>query len=431
MKRNSSSLFIFLKTSVCAAVLIGLFSSDPVKADVAADWQVLALKTLKEAKWTNQRQQRGLTILHVAMFDAANAVTGTYAPYALGNVEPSSASERAAASQAAYQVLATFVPEKEPDLRKANAEVLAGISDVAARDAGVALGDRAAKAILALRDNDGADFTPDFTQAAAAPGVYQPTSDAPMVSPRMKNLKPFSLASAGQFQVPPPPPVGSAQHLRDIEETRLQGGVLTQTDPEKLAIAKSHAGNGLFPWNKIARQRLADCQATTLEEARVLALLNVALQDSVIAGFKAKYDYAFWRPFTVIRAGGSGFGQPELAADPQWASVLQAPMHPEYPCQHCSNGAAAQAVLEAELGAGLFALTMENEPGKPRSYDSFRAYAEEEALSRIYAGVHFRWSNITGQALGRQVAAHTLGTAMTPRIAQAEAGTSLADRCPD
>ena len=428
----------WLRVLFCFGVIIGATWAFDARADIVADWQSATLKLILDRKWDGARSQRAMAILDAAMFDAANAVKGHYAPYVYGGPGPSAASEAAAASQAAFRVLSELMPEKTSDLKVLNDGLLSNLGDPAARDAGIALGDGAAAAVLAVRSNDGADFGSEYEPLAAAPGVYQPTSDAPMVTPKLSRMKPFALEAADQFQVPPPPPVDSLQFLHDLAEVRESGGAKTQTDKESIAIARFHASSGMIPWNKIALDSLRTCQLSLVEKTRALAMLNIAMSDALVAVFKAKYEYSFWRPMTVIRAGGAAFGHPELKPDAEWVSLLPVPMHPEYPCAHCANGGAAQTVLESIFGDGPLAFSVENEAGKERHYRNFRHYAEDEAESRILAGVHYRWSTIVGSALGRQIGSFVtkniaLPRAVDPRsttLVSSEGATSRLFRCP-
>ena len=116
-------------------------------------------------------------------------------------------------------------------------------------------------------------------------------------------------------------------------------------------------------------------------------------------------EYASWRPVTAIRADGDG----------DWRAAVANPLFPEYPCQHCIVGGAAAAVLQQELGEGAIAFTVCGPGGAVRAYRSFRHFAEEEAISRVYAGVHYRWSLIVGAALGQQVGEWAARNALQPR----------------
>src|SRR5262249_33130545 len=135
-------------------------------------------------------------------------------------------------------------------------------------------------------------------------------------------------------------------------------------------------------------------------------LLNLAIADSVIAFYDAKYTYNFWRPVTAIRAAAS-LGNPATVGDPNWLpEVGNTPPDPSYPGAHAVISAAALNVLLSTLKRDRFSLdaTSEVRPGVTRSFHRLSDAAEEATLSRIFAGVHFRFDETAGRRLGEHVA---------------------------
>jgi hypothetical protein len=190
----------------------------------------------------------------------------------------------------------------------------------------------------------------------------------------------------------------------------LGGRDSTQRTPEQTVVARFH-GPAEFPvWNAIARRVVAEKHPALGASARLFALLNLAMADAHIAVYDAKYTYDFWRPITAVRAGSDG-----IAADPGWNSLIPAPMHPEYPCAHCTLGGAARVVLEATFGQAVtFSVSTSAMPDSPREYPSFAAFADEEAFSRILGGIHYRNSMMTGAALGRRIGEQAIADFMQP-----------------
>jgi hypothetical protein len=383
----------------------GFVAACPACGNVVGDWNKTAIETLKAGNWEGPRRIRiviAVTMSEIAAFDALNAIDPRYVPYAYKDRAPPGASEIAAASQAAFRVLATIAPDQAVKLQATNEAVLATVGDAASREAGVAVGEASAKAILAARRDDQFDRTSDFALPPPGPGVYRKTSEGELALPHFSRMRPFALATSAQFHVPPPPPLDSPQFLRDLAEVREKGAAGERRDAEDVAIAKFHEPSGFYPWNDIGRQAAAAGKLDLLDTARVLALLDIAMTDTLAASFESKYSYLFWRPLTAIQAGGAGFGHPEIAPDPNWKSVIEAPMFPEYPCMHCAGGGAARTVLEALLPGGVgFTVTGGS---APRVNNGFRQYAAEETEARILGGVHFRWSTFAGDALGQEVA---------------------------
>jgi hypothetical protein len=198
---------------------------------------------------------------------------------------------------------------------------------------------------------------------------------------------------------------------RDVTETMTLGGKDSrQRNPDQTVVANFHSPPEFPVWNAIARTVVAEKRLSLSASARLFALLNLAMADAHIAVYDAKYAYNFWRPVTAIHAGSDG-----IAADPGWNSLIPAPMHPEYPCAHCTIGGAARAVLEATFGLEVtFSVSTSAMPDSPREYRSFAVFADEEAFSRILGGIHYRNSMTTGAALGRRIGEQAIAGFMQP-----------------
>jgi len=157
------------------------------------------------------------------------------------------------------------------------------------------------------------------------------------------------------------------------------GRTAEQTD---IARLWESAGPGLHTqvvW-QLARTKTYDL----LDNARLLALYAMAMADSYIAVFDAKYVYNFWRPVTAIRNGDTD-GNDATVRDPAWERFIPTPMHPEYPCAHCINSAAGAAVLEAFFGDSVpsFSLTSPTAPGVMRKFTRLSDYVRESIDARV------------------------------------------------
>jgi hypothetical protein len=350
-------------------------------------------------------------MMHAAMFDAVNSIQPKYAPY-IGKVPaPAGASPIAAASAAAYRVLANQAPAATAGtIEQRLKDLTQAIPDGPNKTAGMQVGEAAAQAILAARSNDGADFSSDYV-VTSGPGAYILTAQAPMLSPSMGKMKPFVLDAASQFRPGPPPPIDSPQAVRDLAEVKILGEAGSQQrTAQQTIIAQFHLPPGATVWNSIGRAAIQTQTPDLVDSARLMALLNFAIMDSQMAIYEAKYHYNYWRPRTAIKASSSLLQPASTAPAAEWAPLIPEPMHPEYPCAHCGVGAAAATVMEHVFGYAPFhfAVSTGTLNGLSRPYESFREFAEEEAASRIYAGVHYRWSNIVGEAVGRQVGARVI-----------------------
>lgn len=393
------------------ALLAFVLCVQPCQADVVTDWNKRAIDLTADLQWPTLRRQRLLSIMSAAMFDAANATQPRYESYLFKGKTELGASEIAAASQAAFTIVATLAPEKRETLDAAHKSIIDAVPDGPAKAAGLSVGSAAAAAILKAREDDRANYSTEFEFKSPAAGQYERTGDGQLIGPHSDEMRPFVMTTSADAEIPPPPPLNGAQFLRDLAEVRLRGQAGAGT-PEESAIARFHAPPGMMVWNEIARQTLASRKLDVIEGARTMALLNFALSDAVCAGLQTKYRYQFWRPLTAIRAGGGGFGHPEIAPDSNWTPKIATPLHPEYPCLHCVVGSAASTVLST-LHPGPTAFEIKAGPDTRRFRDVHH-FAVEEAESRIYAGVHFRWSMVAGDAMGQEVA-RTVLTRLRPR----------------
>jgi membrane-associated phospholipid phosphatase len=364
---------------------------------------------------------RSFAIMHAAIYDAVNAIDRTHKPYLVRLTGVSrSASQDAAASAAAHEVLAALYPSFQPTLDEQLLQMLAQIPDGADKAEGVSIGQTVADRILNLRSNDGSANAPVPFVFGTAPGDYQSTPPNFPKQPQFTNwsqVTPFALERANQFRPGPPPALTSDTYSDVFNEVKSLGvaGSTTATADQALT---GRFWNGAIQnyWNEIAQTASVAHNLTTAENARLFALLNVTLADDVIAFYDAKYTYNFWRPVTAIREAATD-GNPKTLPDPNWLpEVGNTTPDPAYPGAHAVISASGASVLISFLRGKHFEFSVTSEvlPGVERSFTSFSAAAEEATLSRIFAGVHFRSDLTTGQRLGREVADFVVDNFFTP-----------------
>jgi len=364
---------------------------------------------------------RSFAIMHAAIYDAVNSIDGTHAPYLirLKGVSPA-ASQDAAASAAAHEVLVVLYPNCKTALDMQFDLSLTQISggDIAA---GVTVGQTVADGILKLRSNDGSNAAPPPFDFENVPGRYQ----APFPSPagtqpqftHWSQVTPFALRKANQFRPGPPPALGSDAYADVFNEVKAFG-IQNSTAASADQALTGRFWNGAIQnyWNEIAQTASLHHNLTTAQNARLFAALNLALADSVIAFYDAKYVYNFWRPVTAIRAADPA-ENPETFPDPNWLpEVGKTTPDPAYPGAHAVISAAGATVLNSLLRGHRFdfSVTSEVMPGTVRSFKNFSAAEEEATLSRIFAGVHFRSDLTSGNQLGREVAHFVVDNFLTP-----------------
>ncbi|MCU1341649.1 MAG: hypothetical protein JWN92_1072 [Candidatus Acidoferrum typicum] len=354
---------------------------------------------------------RNFAIMHAAIYDAVNAIDEKHKPYLVTLPEVSrNASQEAAAASAAHEVLVRLYPAFKAQLDVELQQSLAEIADGKEKTEGIAIGLAVADQILALRSNDGSDAPPIPYVFGTAPGDYQSTPPNFPPQPQFTHwsrVTPFALNRANQFRPGPPPKLTSDEYtdaFNEIESLGIENST-TATADEALT---GRFWNGAIQnyWNEITQTASQARNLKTADSARLFALLNFSLADSVIAFYDAKYTYNFWRPVTAIRAASTD-DNPETLANPGWTpqAVKTAP-DPSYPGAHAVISDAAAEVLRSFFGRDRFDLDVTSEvlPGTVRSFTSFSAAAEEATLSRIFAGQHFRFDLTTGNRLGHEVA---------------------------
>lgn len=425
MKHVSSSLQRLGAVTMMAFGLVSVPREINAAADtgpnVVIDWNITALQTSATAPFNPPLETRNMAIVHVAMFDAANAVTRRFRPY-LGGIEADhSASMDAAMASAAHRVLVQLYPASEPALDAALVTSLAPITDERSRTAGVRLGEAVATRLLALRASDGVAAAQSATYVPGdEPGDWRPTLPAslPALDPGWGGVVPFVLRRGSQFRPGPPPALDSERYARDFEEIKDIGSVASATRTQaQTDLARFWVATAPQNWNPALRQVAIARHLSPLESARAFALLNLAGADAFIAAWDAKFEYGQWRPITAIAAADED-GNPGTNADPSWRPLLVTPPFPDYIAGHTAYAGAAETVLAHVFGANPhvhMTLTSRSAPGVVEAYDTFGHIAQDVVDARVWGGIHWRTSSVRGRSVGAQVGRYVVHHALQPR----------------
>jgi hypothetical protein len=387
-------------------------------ADAVVEWNEIAVATAAAGRHGASDASRTTALVHAAIFDAVNAIEARYTPYKITFNAPASASAEAAAVAAAYTALARLYPAQKAALDQASATSLARIVADSARSDGIAVGERVATEMVALRASDGAT-SPNLYRPVTSPGVYVVT--ALPVSSHWGQVTPWVLERASQFRPGPPPALTSAEWARDCREVAEIGGKKsTARTAEQTDIARFWTVVGPASWDPVLRGVAKAPGRTLLQNARLFALAEMAAADAYIAVFDAKYVYNFWRPITAIRNGD----QHGMTRVEDWEPLVETPMHPEYPCAHCITSAAIAAVLQAEFGPSFPEVTMTSPTasGIVRRWTSPKAFTDEVSMARIYGGIHYRTSTLVGQQMGRKIGELAVQQYLKPRATRGHGG---------
>ena len=424
--------FIF---TLALTLALALLSPGTAGADAVTKWNANAGKAALAAciapALDPLHEGRAYAMMHIAIHDALNAIDRRSRPYAFDMRVGSGPAPDAAVAAAARDVLVStigalpFPPEcVAAGLASVEADYAAALSAISAGPAkteGIALGQAAAAAILALRVGDGSDAplqVSDFEQGTE-PGEYRFTPGNTFVfAPGWADATPFALARGSQFRPRPPYDVRSKRFAADFNEVKALGGDGTTTPSTRTA---DQTQIGLFwlessplAWNRLARS-VSESQGLGLwENARLFGLLNIAMADGYIGSWDAKFHYLFWRPVTAIHTADTD-GNPRTEGDTSWTPLQPTYPIPDYDSGHSVQGGAGAEALKQFFGTDRIAFkacsltlpagqTCADPEPVFRSYDSFSEAANENALSRIYVGIHFRDAVEQGTEHGRKIA---------------------------
>jgi hypothetical protein len=382
------------------------------RADAVTDWNAIMQVTVGTPPTNANFQARWGAIVQLAVFEAVNAITGDYEPY-LGIVEgPPDASVEAAAIAAAHRTLVALRPGSAAALDDLRAASLAAIPDGPEKDAGIEVGEDAAAVILELRADDGWDAVVPYTPGSD-PGDWTPAPPvfAPAFHPHWGLVTPFGLEDGSQFRLPPPPALHTGRYAKDYNEVMLLGHVDSPFRPQdRTDVARFYATSSpVQVWNQAARQVSADQGLSLSENARVFALLAMAIADASIAAYDTKYHYEFWRPTTAIRNGDLD-GNRRTDADPEWLPLITTPAFPAYASAHATLSGAARAVVERAFGkrGHDIVLTTPSLPDIVLQYSAWDQITDDIDDARIYGGIHFRFDQEAGSHQGRHIGKYIL-----------------------
>jgi hypothetical protein len=408
--------------SVTRLLVCVLAISRVAQADVVTDWNKVALNAIRASKTPPPIASRALAILHVSIFDAVNGLDPSYESYFVQSSVAGGVSKEAAASAAAHTVLAALFPDNASEFDALYAATLAGIRPGPKKLLGVEWGRRVAQQILAWRARDGSDASV-VTPTGSGPGVWVPTPPAlaPYLLPQWGNVVPFAMPSSSFFRPNGPTRLNTPAWTSDYTEVRAYGaatGSLRTLEQSDVAFFWADGPGTETPpghWNIIAATVATQLKNNVKDNARLFALLNIALADAAICAWDAKYTYNFWRPVTAIRSG-DGDGDSVTSGDRDWASFLPTPPFPDYVSGHSTFSGAAAGVLQLFFKNDRIAFdsTSDGLPGVIRHFTSFSAAADEAAVSRLYAGIHFRTANVDGLKAGFEIGRWTVGHHLRP-----------------
>lgn len=399
------------KTLFCLATVIGTSLPCLAGPDMVLQWNRATLEAIRVDRTAPPIATRALAMVHVAIYDAVNAMDQAHQPYWVQVTPPANTSREAAAATAAHRVLIQLYPDQIEYFDFVLYESLKQVADSQSKIDGIALGEFIAGEVLALRANDGWDRHVEYTPGNN-PGEWRPTPPGylPALLPQWPQVTPWVMNNGSQFRAPAPPALDSTAYANDVNEVKALGDVdslvRTEDQSEIAQFWADNPGTCTPPghWNVIA----ANCSEAVGfglgKNALLFAKLNTTLADAAIVSWDNKYSHDFWRPYHAITLADQD-GNPLTEPDPTWESFVVTPPFPEYTSGHSTFSGAAARVLAYEFGTDHLSFADLSE-GIPvvRYYESFSQAAAEAGRSRIYGGIHYEFSNQWGQQTGRDLA---------------------------
>jgi len=412
-------------------------ASSIARADDVTDWNQHMLRAGTVGGTSPLVMSRVAAIVQASVFDAVNGIDRKYMPVHVPPGGDAGASRRAAVVEAAYTALVALYPTQKSTFDARLAVSLTAIASDPHETAvgiasGVAWGQTVANGILSWRATDGFTPAPAPFVGGNAVGEWRPTSPGllPGAGPQFAYMTPWSISAPSQFRPGGPPALTSARYTADFNETKTMGSISStiRSSDQTIYAWFWAASTATYIWNHLADSlilrderdenddsgRSHNRRNSLLRNARLLALVDIAMADAAIACWEAKYYYVFWRPVTAIPLADTD-GNSATISDPAWMPLFATPAHPEYPSGHSTVSGAAARVLASFFGEReRFTLDNDLLIGVTRSFRSFSESLDEVKNARIFAGIHFRSACDDGQAIGTQVANWVLDHALLP-----------------
>jgi hypothetical protein len=366
---------------------------------------------------------REYSILHIAMFDAVNAIERVYSPYRVRLRGPHGASPEAAAAQAGHDVLTALYPAQQGTFDALLESQLAGLPRGRAL-LGRFIGHRVAVEILEWRQNDGWAAPQPPYMLPPFPGQWQPTPPGFSIATftHYPNITPFALLTPTQYLPPPPPTLTSERYATDFDEVKRLGSVTSTERTEEQTLLARLVNGVINPipfftvWNIVAAD-LAEARGLSLvDTARLFALVNVSIHDGLQTSFTSKFVYGLWRPVTAIQRADEDLNDATIA-DPNWLPLLGTPPYPSYAGNAACLSKAGSHALVLALGADDVAISF-TWPGIPditREFASLSQFADTVAKSRIWGGIHYQFDTDASQVSCAKVAEYVFANFMRPR----------------
>jgi hypothetical protein len=417
--RNGSLILIAIVTALGLCIAL----PTTARADVSADWNVIALQEAVMAGRPGGAPAIDIATVHAAMYDAVQAIEQDYEPYRVVDVPNATGSPVAAAAKAARDVLVYRFPARADAINTIYVNYLIA-NNIDPTDPGIAVGTYVAGKLLAYRSCDGSLPVPVATfTGGTGIGQWRPTG--PGFSPMnpgeyLGQVTPFFMTRPTQFRVAPPPAVASKHYARDYNEVKLYGAKIgSLRTPDQTDLANFWAGNTFAAVLSGVRNVASANVDNVSDSSRLFALVTMSQADTLIGVWDAKFHYNYWRPITAIRNGDAD-GNPATVGDATWDSLITNPPYPDYTSGANGVSSAAMYSLEHILETDSVEFSMTTTNTGPtnqdtRNYTSFSQAIQEVVDARVLLGIHFRFADEASRDLGKDVVKWGFKNYLRPR----------------
>jgi hypothetical protein len=336
-------------------------------------------------------------------------------------------------------VLTALFPSRAAIYNAALAKSLAAVPNGRNETAGVAVGRAAADALLNERAHDGTQNQPAYV-IGTKPGDWRPTfpdNTNPPFDPGWGNTLPWTMSAGKQFRPKGPlgfssmtsllSSTGYAAQVNEVMSVGSRNSKSRTTEQTRIAFFWANDVNGTYKppghLNTITQVVSRDRSLSMVENARLFALINLAMGDAGVVAWDAKYqtNIDLWRPISAIRLADTD-GNSSTTADPSWEPLNSfTPPFPAYISGHATFGAAHAAVMAGYFGTDNVKFTIKSEDpfylslgGGSRTYQKFSDAAWENAISRLYLGVHYRFDATDGNRAGTELGKYVVRSFLRP-----------------
>ena len=419
-RKSTSSRHFGFRTIMILSLALALCGAATAQNPVI-DWNAIAVTTalngnqiVSPASSAPGGMSLYLAYVHLAIYNALNAIDHRFQPYGVEIPAPAGASVDAAVISAAYNSLVFYFPDQSTSLTAQYMAALGLIPDGQPKDDGVQVGKAAANSIITMRAGDGRGANVPYTfPSVPTAGVWIPTPPAHLLpqTPWAGQMVPFTMSSASQFFPEPPPALTSTDWADDYNQVKALGAAnSTVRTAQQTEIGLFWTEHTSKQYSRALRSLAVGRALNTSDTARLFAMVWTAVADSFIGCWNAKYTYSFWRPVTAIQNAGLA-GNPATVSDPTWMSLGTTPNHPEYPSAHGCLTGAFSGILKGYFGTPNVNFTVSStffNPAHVHTFNSTKDLEQEVEDARIYAGFHYHHSMVQGLVLGQHVAHQVL-----------------------